>query len=80
MPKHKFTKEILTAAIDGFEAQKKRLDEQIAELRQILNPGVASEAAAPARPKRKRRLSAAGRKAIAEAVRKRWAAIRAAKK
>jgi hypothetical protein len=36
-----------------------------------------TEAAPPAKPKRK--LSAAGRKAIADAARKRWAAIRAGK-
>ena len=39
-----------------------------------------SSAASPAAPvKRKRTLSAAGRKAIAEAARRRWAAIKAGK-
>ena len=33
-----------------------------------------------AKPKKKRKMSAAGRKAISEATKKRWAAVRAAKK
>ena len=74
----KFTPDILTAAIEGFEAQKRQIDAQIAALKQMLNPGAAAEPA-PAPPKRKRRLSAAGRKAIGDAARKRWAAVKAAK-
>ncbi len=79
MPTNKLTPEIITAAIEGFETQRQRIDAQIAELRQMLNPVTAAEApaAAPAAAKRKRRLSAAGRKAIAEAARKRWVAIKA---
>ena len=38
-----------------------------------------AQAPAPAPAPRKRRLSAAGRKAIADAARKRWAAIKAGK-
>jgi hypothetical protein len=42
--------------------------------------GRKSAAAAPSQPgRRKRKLSAAGRKAIADAARKRWAAIKAGK-
>src|SRR5947209_19190233 len=77
------TKEIIEAAIYGFEAQKKSLDAQIVELRGMLNGGgsapKAESAAAPAAkpsPAPKRTMSAAGRKAIAEAQRKRWAAAR----
>jgi len=74
----KLTPEIITAAIVGFEAEKKRIDDQIAELRGLLTSG-APEPAAPAPPRRTRRkMSAAGRKAIAEAQRKRWAAKKAA--
>jgi len=79
MPIQKLNPEILAAAIEGFEAQKRRIDEQIAELRQMQGAGRVEPAAKPESPKRKRRLSAAGRKAIAEASRKRWAAVRAAK-
>jgi hypothetical protein len=69
----KLDNNILAAAIEGFEAQKKRLDAQIAEIRQILT-GVRAETAATPEPQRKRRkMSAAGKKRIAEAQRKRWA-------
>jgi hypothetical protein len=75
MPTPKLTTEILTAAILGMEAQKEKLDAKIAELRSLLTGGSAETPAAAQEPaKRKRRkMSAAGRKAIAEAQRKRWA-------
>lgn len=84
----KFTPEIIQAAIDGYEAQKSRIDSQIAELRGMLTgrsvtPAAAAEApeaeGGPSKRRRKRRLSAAGREAIAAAARKRWAAFKAAK-
>jgi hypothetical protein len=73
----KFNNEILAAAIEGFEAQKTHIDEQIAELRQLMGGGSSAPAAAledrtPTGRKR-RKMSAAGRKRIAEAQRKRWA-------
>lgn len=70
------TKEIISTAIFGFEEQRRKLDAQIAELRGML--GETSNGATSAGPKtRKRRgMSAAGRKAIAEAQRRRWAASR----
>src|SRR5580704_3275203 len=71
--------EILAAAIEGFEAQKARLDARIAEIRQKLSGG-ASEApassAAPASGRKRRKMSAAARKRIADAQKKRWAAVR----
>ncbi|MGB7762310.1 MAG: hypothetical protein WBL61_20920 [Bryobacteraceae bacterium] len=72
----RLTNEIIAAAIDGYEGQKKRIDQQIAELRAIL-PGKTAEAAvAPEAPKRKRRkTSAVGRRSVTEAQRKRWAAL-----
>jgi len=75
------TNEIITAAIAGFEAQKTKLDAQIAELRETLKGGRTETAVppAPAPAKRKRKLSAAGRRAIAVAARKRWAAVKAAR-
>ena len=68
------TIEVINAAILGFEEQKRRLDEQIAELRSLL-PG----ATPPSQPTngRRREMTAAGRKAIAAPQRKRWAAKRA---
>jgi len=77
MPTQKLTPEILTAAILGMEVQKEKLDAKIAELRAILSGGPTEPAATPEPAKRKRRkMSAAGRKAIAEAQRKRWAAAK----
>ena len=67
----KLKTEIVAAAIAGFEEQKKRLNAQIAELRQMLNPS-AMNGTVPA-PSR-RRMSAAARARIAAAQRNRWAA------
>jgi hypothetical protein len=69
----KLQKEILTAAIAGFEEQKKRLNARIADLRQMLSPS-APDGSAPT-PTR-RRMSAAARARIAAAQRRRWAAVR----
>jgi alkylated DNA repair dioxygenase AlkB len=73
MPTHKLTPEIVTAAIVGFEQQKLRIDAQIAELRQMLTGTPTDPTAAPEAPKGKRRMSAAARKRIGDAQRKRWA-------
>jgi hypothetical protein len=73
----KLTTEILTAAIDGFEMQKTRIEARIAEIRQMLDGGSQSTAAASESPRRKgRRISKAGKAAIAAAQRKRWAESR----
>ena len=69
----KLTQEIIDAAIEGFESQKKRIDAQIAELRSLSN----GQAPATEAPLKKGGMSAAGRKAIAEAQRKRWTAEKA---
>ena len=66
----KLKTEIIAAAIAGFEEQKKRLNAQIAELRQVLNPS-APDGSAPTPGGR--RMSAAARARIAAAQRKRWA-------
>jgi hypothetical protein len=69
----KLNNDILAAAIEGFEAQKKRIDAQVAELRQLMTGGN-SEPTTTASPARKRRkMSAAARKRIGDAQRKRWA-------
>jgi len=67
----RLTNQIIDAAILGFEEQKRRLDAQIAELRAMRN-SVSHTAPAAGTPRRK--MSAAGRRAIAAAQRKRWAA------
>ncbi len=69
----KLTTEILNAAIEGLEAQKSRIDAQMAEIRQMLNEARIKPAATPERANRKRKMSAAARKRIGDAQRKRWA-------
>jgi hypothetical protein len=74
MPPHKLSPEVLTAAIEGFQQQKIRIDAQIQELRTMLPGGRTEPVAAPEVPKGKRRkMSAAARKRIGDAQRKRWA-------
>src|ERR1035437_2333928 len=74
MPTHKLTAEIINAAILGFEEQKRRIDVQIAELRQMLTGTPTETAATPEAPKGKqRKMGAAARKRIGDAPRKRWA-------
>lgn len=76
MPTPKLTRDILEAAIDGFEVQKQRIESQIAELRQLLSGGPTVATEEPAAPRGRRTMSAAARKRIAEAQRKRWAEAR----
>jgi hypothetical protein len=73
MPTHKLTPEIINAAVEGFEQQKLRIDVQIAELRAMLTGTPTEPAATPEAPKGERRMSAAARKRIGDATRKRWA-------
>jgi hypothetical protein len=73
MPIQKLTDEIIVAAaIEGLEAEKAHIAARIAELRTMLVGGPAEAAAKPEALKRKRKLSRAGREAIAAALRKRW--------
>src|ERR1700676_3623416 len=82
MSTRKFTTGILTAAIEGFEQQKLRIDAQIAELREMMTGGTKEPTVAPTseaiKPARKR-VSASTRKRIGEAVRKAFLAKKAAK-
>ena len=66
------SQEVITAAIAGFEAEKDRINSKIAELRNMLDH---RHAAAEA-PQLKRKMSAASRRRIALAQKKRWAAIK----
>jgi hypothetical protein len=72
----KLNNDILLAAIEGFEAQKRRIDTQIAELRQLMTGGIAEPSIQSAPAAKRRKISAAGRKRMAEAQRKRWAAAK----
>jgi hypothetical protein len=69
------TKEIIQAAISGFEGQKQRIDEQIAELRGMLNGGSSRPAAEPKSGK-KRKFSSAALQRMREAQQRRWAKVR----
>src|ERR1039457_167694 len=72
----KLTTEIITAAILGFEEQKRHIDTKIAELRAMLSGSPAESAARLERTPRKHKISAAARRRMAVAQRKRWARIR----
>src|ERR1022692_414699 len=72
----KLTTEIITAAILGFEEQKRHIDTKIAELRAMLSGSPAESAARLERTPRKHKISAAARRRMAIAQRKRWAKIR----
>jgi hypothetical protein len=66
--------------IAQLEKKKAGIDRAIAALREVSDSGLAGrsdEASLGTAPRKKRRLSAVGRKRIAEAARKRWAAQRA---
>ena len=69
--------EIIAAAIEGFESQRARLDEQISELRAMLG-GASPESAAGLHNSGRQRISAAARRRMAAGQRKRWAAAKAA--
>jgi hypothetical protein len=69
--------EIINAAILGFEQQKARIDDQIAELRAMLDGGTKPiPAATPEATTAKRKISAAARRRMALGQQKRWAAIK----
>src|ERR1035437_9368161 len=77
MPTQKLTNEIITAAIEGFEAQKKKIDAQIAELRSFLASGPeAAAASTEGAPRKRGKFSAATKLKMKEAQQRRWARIR----
>ena len=74
MPPLKLTNELITAAIEGFESQKVRIEAQIADLRATLSGSPAESATlGPPTRKKRRKLSAAARQRIGDAQRRRWA-------
>ena len=79
------SREILDAALQGLEGQRRKLDEQIAEVRSLMggrggrstqHTGQAAAASRSGKSRKKRVLSAEARKRIAAAQKKRWAAFR----
>ena len=75
MPQPKLTDEILTAALEGYEAQKTRIDAQIAEIRSMLGGGRPGTAASEA-GKPRRKVSASARRRMARAQKLRWKKIK----
>jgi hypothetical protein len=82
-------KEILEAALQGLEAQRERLDEQISQVRSMMGQragrpsrGSTAEASSEgtsktsSRERKRRILSPEARKRIAAAQKKRWATFR----
>jgi hypothetical protein len=71
------SKQIIDAAIEGFEAQKLRIDAQIAELRAMLNGGPVAPATEPKAGKVKRKMSPATLRRMSEDQQRRWAKAKA---
>jgi hypothetical protein len=70
---------LLAAALEGLELQKKRIEEQIAQVRAMLGGRRPKAVPAPldvAPAPKKRELSEAARKRIAAAQKRRWAEYR----
>jgi hypothetical protein len=72
------TTDILNAALENLTSKRRQIDEQIAEVRRLLGATTDGTSATPEAAARKGRMSAAGRRAIAEAQRRRWAEKKAA--
>ena len=68
---------LLELALKGLEVERHRIAEEIADIQTQLGNGSRRKTAPPpaqaASIPRKRRITAAGRKAISEAMKKRWA-------
>jgi hypothetical protein len=82
MPRTKSLKDVslLSAALEGLEAQKQKIEEQMQQVQSLLGRRRGRPpAAARAKPEKaspKRRLSKAARKRIALAQKRRWAEYR----
>ncbi len=83
MPRAKVTvpnRELLTAALEGLQLQRQRIDEQIRKVRELLGvrrgrpPAAAQPAAKPVA--KRRTLSAEARRRISLAQKRRWAEFR----
>lgn len=72
------TTDILNAALENLTSKRQQIDEQIAEVRRMLGSSTNGASAQSEPATRKRTMSAAGRRAIAEAQKRRWAAKKAA--
>jgi hypothetical protein len=66
------SKQIIEAAIAGFEGQKLHIDVQIAELRAMLNSGSATRVTEPKPAAAKRKMSPATLRRMRESQQRRW--------
>jgi hypothetical protein len=72
---------LLELAIKGLEAERARIDDEIGQIKSTLNGGraivfhEAGNGNTAAQPRKKRRMSAAARKKISEAMKRRYAAM-----
>ena len=76
-----YNESLLEAALEGLKNQRSRIDQQIAEVEQMLGrrrgrPALASTPVLAGTPRERRELSPAARKRIAAAQKKRWAEYR----
>jgi len=73
-------KRLLELALKGLEVERRRIGEEITDIQARLHNGVSKPAtqSRPARAARKSRLTAAGRRALSEAMKRRWAERRKA--
>jgi hypothetical protein len=71
-----FTREIVNAAIQGFEIQRANLNSKIQLLRQMLDGDPAEPAATPKGNPPRRKISAAVRRRMAMAQKARWAKLK----
>jgi hypothetical protein len=76
MTQLKLTADILTAALEGYEAQKIRIDAKIAEIKQQLNGGHTEPAAPTETGKPRKKRSAAVRRRMRIAQQLRWKKIK----
>ena len=75
------TKRLLELALQGLEAERQRINDEVTDIQKQLRAG-GSPAHAQAKPQpqaakaapKKGRLTAAGRKALSDAMKRRWAA------
>ncbi|HWR54291.1 MAG TPA: hypothetical protein VN428_24505 [Bryobacteraceae bacterium] len=82
--KSELDRSILEAALEGLQHRLETINENMAEVRGLLSgraKAVSAQVESPAeKPTRRRRMSAAARKRIAEAQRRRWQQFRAGQK
>jgi hypothetical protein len=82
MPISKMDQEVLRMALVGYETECEKIDGKMAAIRALLGgrstkPSLVEE---PVPVRKRRKMSAAARRRIGDATRKRWAALRGAKK